>query len=174
MKTFLFLPFIFLLAVLATGCSSEAGLADTDESVQQLIRPGTTLGVEEVTGFTWMEGLNGWRQPSYNRLLSSRFTFGNNGRFTYQYLFDANTVITCQGEYFPQGGNIFFFAQRSTNNGAGSGTQVLVEGRLSDLGNGRFTIGMEYGSGANFSATVNNQQFFNQSSKRFRTTMTAR
>ncbi|MCO6475917.1 MAG: hypothetical protein J5I94_04810 [Phaeodactylibacter sp.] len=138
----------------------------------QAMTPGTTLSTISVDQFTWIEGLPSWRQASENRLYSSKFIFGASGNFTYAFRYDNAHTYTLSGEYYPDGNEYVFIAGGSTSNNAGSGTQILVQGSIRPKSNGQYRVQMEYGSSANYSAIVNNQQFLNSASKRFRAVMT--
>jgi hypothetical protein len=154
-----------------SSCAKESTSGDTAAS----IKTGATYSTVSIDQFSWITGSSSWVQPSKDRLESSQFKFKSNGTMTYQFDYDNSTTYTLSGEYYENSnGGYSFVADYSTNNGAGSGTQILVEGTIDPLSNGNFQVDMEYGSSANYSAIVNNQQFFSQSSKRFTTVMTIR
>ena len=160
---FFALNLIFLFSC-ETEDFSPSGSSNTS------ITPGTYLYTTSVDQFTWVRGNSAYAEASKNRLYSSEFKFGNGSNFTYTFNFDG-WLYKLYGEYFQSGNKYVFYAVRSTSTG-GSGTQVVVEGTIEPRSNGRYKVQMEYGSSATYAATVNNTEFFNQASKRFRTTMT--
>lgn len=164
------------LLCLFSACEQENLTPNEPTPPANSIAAGTTLTVLSVDQFTWLRGNNNWTQDSRNRLPSSRFIFKNGGNFTCTYKHDSVTTITLNGKYFEgSNGRYSFYAFRNTNNGAGSGTQVLVEGTIISNADGNtFQVNMEFASQAVYSAIVNNQHFFDQAPKRFRTTMTVR
>jgi hypothetical protein len=63
-------------------------------------------------------------------------------------------------------GERIFEGSTGSSNGAGSGTSILISGRVySYAGQSRATI--SYASGASYYAKVNNSEFTNSASKRF-------
>jgi|GEM_PF-2031022 len=158
---------LFLAAILSLlSCQKEAA---------PTLNTGTTYTVASVDQFTWITGSSNGIQPSKDRLGSSKFVFSDNGTMTYTFDFDpANTYVLTGDYYENSSGGYAFVAAQSTNNGAGSGTQIIVQGTIIPGSSGNFKVTMEYGAGAYYSASVNNQQFFNQASKRFKTVMTVK
>lgn len=160
--------------LMLSSCEKSDDLAPSflnDESSTS-ITSGTTLSTVSVDQFIWIEGLPSWQQDSKSRLYSSKFKFGSAGDFTYTFQHDSSYKYTLQGEYYQDGNEYLFVAVRNTNNGAGSGTQILVQGKISPKSNGQYRVQMDYGSSANYSAIVNNQHFLNSASKRFQAVMT--
>ena len=160
--------------VMLFSCEKSEGLAPAllNNESGQAVSPGTTLSTVSVDQFNWIEGLPAWQQDSRTRLYSSKFKFGTAGGFTYTFQYDSTHKYTLHGEYYQDGNEYLFVAIRNTNNGSGSGTQVLVQGLITPTGNGQYRVQMDYGSSANYSAIVNNQQFLNSASKRFQAVMT--
>lgn len=173
MKKLSFLILAMSLFILSS-CEKSEDLAPslTGGESSTAITSGTTLSTVSVDQFIWIEGLSSWKQDSKNRLYSSKFIFGASGRFTYTFQYDSSRKYTLSGEYYPNGNEYLFIADRYTNNNAGSGTQMLVQGRISPKNNGQYRVQMDFGSSANYSAIVNNQQFLNSASKRFQAAMT--
>ncbi len=164
---------LFLLAsiFLFSNCEKEDGI-NPDSMGLEAIRPGLIINTIVIEQFTWLKGNSSWKQASKDRLWSSKFRFSSGNAFTYTFDWDHSNTYSLRGEYFKGSGSSYsFYAVRNTNNGAGSGTQIIIEGTIKPISNGKFQVAMEYGSSANYSATVNNQQFFSQASKRFKTIM---
>ena len=175
MKTLKFafaLPIAFVGLIFINSCSKSDEGATPNDNVKVDIVPGTVLKVSSVNNFTWITGNSSFKADSENRLWSSKFTFKSGNNFTYTFKWDNSTLYTLNGEYFKKSGTGYaFYAAISSNNGAGSGTQIIVEGTIVPLSNKQYQMNMEYGAGAYYAANVNNQQFFSQSSKRFKTVM---
>lgn len=162
---------IALLAMTSFACQKNSG---DDEEQTVFLKTDNTYTHVSTDQFTWITGNNAWIQDSKNRLESSKFVFKSDGNLVYTFDFDNANTYTLTGKYYKNGSSYSFEASRNTNNGAGSGTQVLIVGTANPLSGSKLEVDMEYGSSANYSAVVNNQQFLNQSSKRFRTVMTIR
>lgn len=171
MKSFYLFMLTVLFPVLLSSCEQGTSLNDENND----LAPGTSLTVSSVDQFFWKKGNSSWIQDSRDRLWSSTFIFKSGGKFTYTFDWDSASTYTLNGEYFGSDGEYTFYAFRTTNNGAGSGTQVLVNGTITEKANGTgYSVEMEYGSSANYAAIVNNQQFLSQASKLFQTTMTVK
>lgn len=165
--------FLVCSILLLSSCEKDEDISP-GRSTQQSIPAGTILSVSKIDQFNWITGNQSWVQPAINNLWTSRFTFSSGGRFVYSFRWvGTNDLHVLNGEYFKISGNRYqFYAVHNSNNGAGSGTQTLVEGIITPLSGNQYRVTMEYGAGNNTSATVNNQSFFLQTSKRFTTTMT--
>lgn len=163
--------YLFFALSLFAFSSCETEEFSTSNSSNSAITAGTVLRTSSVDQFTWIRGNSVYASSSEDRLWSSRFSFGNGGDFTYSFNWDGHTY-RLYGEYLKGSGNQYaFYASRNTITG-GSGTQIVVEGTIEPRSNGRYRVNMDYGSSATYAATVYNTEFFNQASKRFRTTMT--
>lgn len=163
---------IFTLFTLSlhTSCT-QADLSEDDFiSPSSQITKGYVYTVSDVTSFTWRGKNPAWKQPSYNRLWTSRFVFKNNGEFVYQFDYDATYYYTLTGKYFEDGNDYHFIAEYSVYNGGGS-QQILVSGTVKPSANRQFKVNMEYGSSAYYGAIINEQEFLNQADKRFQTTL---
>jgi hypothetical protein len=161
-----------LLIFVISNCAKSSSSTD-DGGKSGVLKTNVNYTVVSIDQFDWITGSSAWIQDSKSRLKTSKFKFKTNGEMTYVFDFDASNTYTLTGEYFENGsGGYEFYAVRNTSNGAGSGTQVIVEGTINSGSDGQFKVNMEYGSAANYSAYVNNQSFFSQASKRFSTTIT--
>lgn len=128
---------------------------------------GATFQVSSIVQFDWLKGNYEWAEPSKQRLLQSQFIFNSDGSFTYVLPYDNSTTYRLYGAWsLNEEGERIFEGSTGSSNGAGSGTSILISGRVySYAGQSRATI--SYASGASYYAKVNNSEFTNSASKRF-------
>jgi hypothetical protein len=164
--------FLICSLLFLSSCEVEEDFSPSGSSQQEILA-GTTLTVSSIDQFNWITGNQSWIEQSIKNLWNSRFIFSSGDRFIYSFRWaGTNEIHTLNGEYFKISGHRYqFYAVKNSNNGAGSGTQTLVKGMITPLSRNKYRVTMEYDAGSNNSATVNNQSFFLQTSKRFTTTM---
>lgn len=129
--------------------------------------PVSTYTVSSIVEFEWIKGNYEWVQPSRQRLLQSQLVFNKDGSFVYVLPYDTYTTYYLSGAwYLNDSGERIFEGSTATSNGAGSGTKILINGKMYKYGSETRAV-ISYASGANYYAKVNGTEFSNNVSKQF-------